>query len=94
MLRTWQGWITIAMLIEIIALGGRALATGGGYQLLRCTVEQSNAATFQNSNYQLQGTIGQPFASVSASGNTQLGAGCWNSAGSSTRKNYLPLTQR
>jgi hypothetical protein len=94
MRRTWQTWITIAMLIAIIVLGGRALATGGGYQLLRGTAEQSSVATFQNSNYQLQGTIGQPFASVSASGSTRLGAGYWNGLGASTVKNYIPLTRR
>ena len=94
MQRTWQGWITFAMLIAINALGGCALATSGGYQLLGGVVEQSGTATFQNSNYQLHGTIGQPFASLSASGNTQLGVGYWNSTGSSTLKSYLPMTIR
>jgi hypothetical protein len=50
-------------------------------------------ATLQNRDYQLQGTVGQPFAQVSITSNTQLSSGYWYGSTTGLRQ-YLPLTRR
>ncbi len=92
MKRRWT-WLLAALLIAGLAVGTQTWAAGGGYTLLRGVADQGSVLTVQNNTYQLQGSLGQPFAGTAASGSITLGAEYWYGPATAHRL-YLPAINR
>jgi hypothetical protein len=97
MKRRWNWLLLAALLITGLAAGARTWAADGGYTLVRGVADQSSVLVVQNSTYQLQGSLGQPFAGTATAGQTWLGAEYWYGAAdaaSTDSKLYLSLIRR
>jgi hypothetical protein len=97
MKRRWNWLLPAALLIAGLAVGARTQAAGGGYTLVRAVADQSSVFSVQNSTYQLQGSLGQPFAGTATVGQIWLGAEYWYGAADTAptaRKLYLALIRR
>jgi hypothetical protein len=91
-------WLFVALLAVGLVIGRQTRAADEGYTLVRGVVSQSSVLTAQGGQYQLQASIGQPFAGAAESGALGLGAGHWYGSGGAgegdERNLYLPLLSR
>jgi hypothetical protein len=98
MKRRWHWLLPAALLLAALVVGEQTRAAGG-YALVRGVADQSSVLVAQGGAYQLQGSVGQPFAGSASAGTTWLGAEYWYGGGGSIttpagRRLYLPLTRR
>jgi hypothetical protein len=83
-------WLLGAILLIGLAISAQTRAAGDGYTLLRGVADQSSVLFVQNGTYQLQGSVGQPFAGTASAGQTSLGAEYWyGTAGSASTGHRL-----
>ena len=70
-------WFLGALLVVGLAISGQTRAANDGYTLLRGVTDQSSVLFVQSGTYQLQGSVGQPFAGTVTVGQTSLGVENW-----------------
>jgi hypothetical protein len=87
-------WLLGALLVVGLAISAQTRAAGDGYALVRGVADQSSVLLVQNNTYQLQASVGQPFAGTLTAGPISLGAEHWydtTASVSTGRKLYVGL---
>ncbi len=86
--------LVLALVVGLLAVNVALAQSGGGYDLIRWTVDGGGGAV-NGGGYTLSGTAGQPEPGAALTGGGYvLTGGFWPGASSGEHKIYLPLVLR
>jgi hypothetical protein len=98
MKQRWLGLLVAGLLLAALLGWTRTRGADGGYTLLRGIADQSSVVTTaQSGGYQLNASLGQPFASTRQGGTMWMGGAYWYGGGGSLelpQHVYIPLIIR